>query len=194
MNKSVEEASRKMDAASKSGDPAAAAAAAGQAMGAVFGAGGKVEAVAFQELKALLPENIGNFNRTSATGEKTAMGGINVSKAEARYNDGSSASIDLTISDMGGVGLMVAGVAAWSLVEMDRESESGRERSGKLDGRAFHEQYDNRGRSGEYSLIVGQRFVVEARGRGVDRGTLKGTVTAVNLARLESMKDIGRAK
>ncbi len=192
MNKSVEEASKKMEAAGKSGDSAAAAAAAGQAMGAIFGAGGKVEAVGFQELKALLPENIGNFNRTSATGEKTAMGGMNISKAEAQYNDGSSASIELKISDMGGVGLMVAGVAAWSMVEMDSETEHGRERSGKLDGRPFHEQYDSRNRSGEFAVIVAQRFVVEARGRGVDLGIIKNTVAAVNLARLESMKDVGR--
>jgi hypothetical protein len=193
MNKSMEEASKRMEAASKSGDPAAATAAAGQAMGAIFGAGGKVETIAFQDLKAMLPDSIGGFSRTSATGEKNAMGGASMSSAEGRYQDGGQGSIELKIADMGGVGVLMAGAAAWSMMEMDRETESGRERAGKLDGRPFHEQYDNRGHSGEFSVIVGQRFLIEAKGRNVDMGTLKTTVNAVNLARLESMKDVGRS-
>ena len=192
MNKSVEAASKRMEEAAKSGDANATAAAAGQAMGAIFGAGGKVDTIAFQELKAMLPENIGGFSRTSTTGEKSAMGGASVSTAEARYQD-NQGSMELKVADMGGVGFLMAGMAAWSMMEMDRETESGRERSGKMDGRPFHEQYDNRNRSGEFALVVGQRFLVEAKGHNVDLGALKTAVGSVNIARLESMKDVGRS-
>jgi hypothetical protein len=192
MGKSVEEAAKRAEEASKSGDANAAAAAAGQVMGAVLGAGGKVDTIAFQELKAMLPESLGSLPRTSITGEKTAMGGASVSTAEGRYQD-NQASVELKVTDMGGVGFLMAGMAAWSMVEMDRETESGRERSGKADGRPFHEQYDNRSRSGEFDLVVGQRFLIEAKGRNVDLGTLKSAVGTINLARLESMKDVGRS-
>lgn len=192
MAKSMEEASKKMEAAQKSGDPAAAAAAAGQTMGALMAGGAKAEAVDFQTLKALLPESLGSFRRNSASGERTAMGGMNVSVAEGDYDDGGAGSIRLKITDLGGAGLMLAGVAAWSMVEIDRESDNTRERSGKLDGRPFHERFNNRDRSGEFALVVGQRFMVEAQGHQVDLGTLKGAVTAVNLAKLESMKDTGK--
>ena len=192
MGKSVEEAARRAEEASKSGDPAAAAAAAGQVMGAVLGAGGKVDTIPFQDLKSMLPESIGNLARTSITGEKTAMGGASVSTAEGRYQD-SQASVELKVTDMGGVGFLMAGMAAWSMVEMDRETESGRERSGKADGRPFHEQYDSRNRTGEFDLVVGQRFLIEAKGRNVDLGTLKSAVGTINIARLESMKDVGRS-
>jgi hypothetical protein len=140
----------------------------------------------------MLPESIGGLARVSATGEKNAMGGASMSSAEGRYQDGQG-SIELKIADMGGVGMLMAGAAAWSMMEMDRETESGRERAGKLDGRPFHEQYDNRNHAGEFALIIGQRFLIEAKGRNVDLGTLKASVNAVNLARLESMKDVGRS-
>jgi hypothetical protein len=186
----MEAASKKMEEAEKSGDPKAIASAAGDALGAALSGGRKVEPVDFRELKALLPEGVGGMRRAKASGESSGMGGLSVSTAEARY-DGGGKSMDLKIVDMGGAGLAAAGLAAWSMVEIDKETESGRERTGKLDGRPFHEQYDERNRSGEFALLVGQRFLVEARGSDVDLNTLKSLVGAVDLARLESMKDVG---
>jgi hypothetical protein len=189
--KQMEAASKKMEEAEKSGDPNAMAAAAGDALGAALSGGRKVEPVDFRELKALLPEGVGGMKRLQASGEKGGMGGLSVSTAEARYDDGGGRSVELKIVDMGGAGLATAGMAAWSMVEIDKETESGRERTGKLDGRPFHEQYDGRNRSGEFALLVGKRFLVEARGSDVDPETLKGAVTAVDLGKLESMKDAG---
>jgi F420-0:gamma-glutamyl ligase-like protein len=37
-------------------------------------------------------------------------------------------------------------------------------------------------------VVVAERFVVTAQGNGVDIGTLKSGVNAVNLAALESLK------
>lgn len=131
------------------------------------------------------------MNRTEASGEKGGMGGLNVSSAEARYQGDADASLELKVTDMGGAGLAAAGLAAWSMVEMDKETESGRERTGKLDGRPFHEKYNAQDRSGEFALVVAQRFLVEARGDQVELDTLKRSVAAVDLPKLEAMKDVG---
>ncbi len=194
MAKQMEAAGKKMEAAEKSGDQAAVAAAASEALGAALSGGRKVEAVDFRELKALLPDKVVGMKRTEAGGEKGGMGDLNVSTAEARYQGDPEGSLELKITDMGGAGLAAAGLAAWSMVEVDKETESGRERTGKLDGRPFHEEYNSRDRSGEFALVVAQRFLVEARGDAVELDTLKRAVTSVDLRKLEGMKDAGVGK
>jgi Yip1-like protein/zinc ribbon protein len=191
MAQKMEAAGKKMEAAEKSGDSAAAAAAAGEVLGTALSGGRKVEPVDFRELKALLPESIAGMKRSQATGEKSGMGGLTIATAEARYGEQGGRSVEIKVTDMGGAGLGMMGLAAWAMVEMDKETENGHEKTGKLDGRPFHEQYNDKTRSGEFSLVVAQRFLVEAKGGNVDLDTLKGGVTAVNLARLEAMKDVG---
>lgn len=194
MAKKMEEAGKKMEAAQKSGDSAAAAAAAGDVLGAALSGGRSAQTVDFRELKALLPAEIAGMARGEASGEKGGMGGLNVSSAEANYRAAGEGSVDLKLVDMGGAGLAAMGLAAWSMVEMDKETENGHERTGKLDGRPFHEQYDSKRRSGEFALLVGQRFLVEAQGHGVDAETLKQAVKAVDIGKLEAMKDSGVSK
>lgn len=193
MTQKMEQAGKKMEAAQKSGDPNAAAAAAGEMLGNVLSGGRKVDPVDFQQLKALLPETVSGLARTSASGEKTAMGPVSISHAEGSYGDGDR-HIRLKLTDMGGAGLAMSGLAAWSMVEMDKETQDGRERTGKVDGRAFHERYNQRSQSGEFDLVVAQRFLIEAEGDKVDLNALKSSVAGMDLARLESMKDVGAAK
>jgi hypothetical protein len=192
MTRKMEEASKRMEAAQKSGDSAAAAAAAGETLGALFSGGQKVDPADFRELKALLPDDVDGMKRGEAQGEKTGMGGLNLATAQARYSGGADASLQLKITDMGGAGLAMTGLAAWAMVEMDKETEDGHEKTGKIDGRPFHEKYSDKHRSGEFDLVVAQRFLVEAKGHNVDLNTLKSAVSAVNLSKLESMKDVGR--
>ncbi|MEO7008540.1 MAG: Yip1 family protein, partial [Caldimonas sp.] len=63
MSKKMEEAGRRMEAAQKSGDSAAAGKAMGEMMGAVTGA--SATPIAAQELKAMLPEALGDLKRES---------------------------------------------------------------------------------------------------------------------------------
>jgi len=43
-------------------------------------------------------------------------------------------------------------------------------------------------------VIVANRFLVEISGSGMDMPAMKKVVDSVNLAKLESMKDVGVAK
>src|SRR5690606_20255079 len=65
------------------------------AMGQMFGGGenGRVTAtVDFRALRDLLPEDLRGMERTDASGEKTGMGGFNISRAEGQYRDADDAS------------------------------------------------------------------------------------------------------
>jgi hypothetical protein len=84
--------------------------------------------------------------------------------------------------------------AMWMNLELDKETDHGYEKTGSAGGRRFHEKYDKNSKSGEFTVIVGNRFLVEVNGNGIDMPTMKKAVETINLAKLESMKDVGVAK
>ena len=192
MGQRAEEANKKMEAAKKSGDTNAQAAAAGQMIGAMLGGGDNVEALSPDALKVFVPETLGGLPRTSFTVQKQAPIGVQVSSAEANYasNAEGSPSYELTVSDMGGAkGLMA--LAGFANIEEDKQSNSGWEKTYHQNGRLIHERWDNAG-SAEYTIIVADRFIVAIKGQHVANvDALKSALGGVNLAGLEALKTQG---
>lgn len=188
----VAAANQQMQAAQKSGDVQAQGQAAGNVIAAVLGGGPGYEPVDQNILKGMLPDTVNGMPRKSFEASKGGMGGIQVSKAEAHYANDQGTGVDLTITDLGGT-KMLGVAAAWATVEEDKETDTGYEKTAKVDGRPTMEKFEKNGPRGEYSVLVGQRFVVEANGN-VDIDTVKQAVGAVDLAKLDSMKDEGAKK
>ena len=187
--KAAEDSNKKVEAAAKSGDPNAQAAAAIEGLGALLGGGKRVDPVDIEQLKPLVPDTFNGLPKTSSKAEKSGIAGLMVSKAEARYSDGADKSVTLEISDTGGVSGLMA-LAGWAGVEGVREDDDGAERTQKVDGRLVHEKSSKHG-TNEFAIVLGDRFVVSAKGNGVDLPALKGAVSALDLAKLESMKNLG---
>ena len=192
--KNLEQASKQMAEASKNaganlGD---AMAAMGAAVSGAANSGKKVETVDFKELKALLPESLSGMKRTEASGEKTAAMGMQISNAEGRYSADNGGSMTVKITDIGSMtGLAGMATYAWARVEVDRESDNGYEKTSTIGGYRSHEKYDKSNKSGEISVLVGDRFVVEVDGNNVDMDTIKGALSKVDLGKLNSMKGQG---
>jgi hypothetical protein len=198
--KQMEQAAKDMEAAAKKGGDGMADAMAKMGMavgGAVTGAaksmGTAVEPVDFRELKNLLPDGIGAMKRTASEGEKGGGFGFVVAHAEGRY-EGGGGSATVKITDPGNLSGMAAMAAMWMNLELDKETDNGYEKTGTANGRRFHEKYDKASKSGEYTVIVANRFIVEVDGRGIDMPTMKKALEQINLTKLESMKDVGVAK
>jgi hypothetical protein len=189
----LEESGKKMDAAQKSGDQKAQAAAAVETLGTLFGGGKRVDPVAIDQLKVFVPDNFAGLPKTASSAEKNGIAGLMVSKAEARYGDGASKHVTLDISDTGGVsGLM--GLATWVGVEGEKEDESGTEKTQKIGGRIVHEKTSKTGGTNEFGLVLGERFIVSAKGNGVSVDELKAAISGLDLAKLESLKNVGVQK
>jgi len=199
--KAAEETAKQMEAASKQMQEAAktgtanigdAMAAMGAAVSGAANSGKKVETVDYKELKALLPESLPGMKRTDASGEKTSAMGMQISHAEGRYrsDEGSSATIKITdIGSMTGLAGMTA--YAWARVDVDRESDTGYEKTATFNGYKSREKYDNQSKSGEVSVLVGDRFVVEVDGNNLDMDAIKSTLGKVDLGKLNGMKGQG---
>jgi hypothetical protein len=192
--KNMEQASKQMAEATKNaganmGD---AMAAMGAAVSGAANGSKKVETVDYKELKALLPESLPGMKRTDASGEKTAAMGMQVSNAEGRYSGDNGSYMTIKITDIGSMtGLAGMAAYAWARVTVDRESDSGYEKTSTIGGYRSHEKYNNPSKSGEVSVLVGDRFVVEVDGNNVDMNAIKNAVGKVDLGKLNSMKGQG---
>jgi Yip1 domain len=193
LGKKLEESNRKQEAAQARGDSAGAAAAAVEGLGTLLGGGRRVEPISIGDLKPFVPDSFAGLPKTSSNAEKTGLAGFTVSKAEARYGDGAQKSVTLEISDTGGVSGLL-GLAGWIGIQGEKEDDYGSERTEKVGGRLVHEKISKRGGSNEFGLVLGDRFIVSATGSGVSADQLKAAVAGLDLARLESMKDVGVQK
>lgn len=160
------------------------------ALGQIMQGGGTNAAAAvvdFRELKALLPAEVPGFKRTSAAGEKSSAMGMTISFSEGRYEAGEG-SIEIKMSDYGGTGFATMMAAGWSMQEIDRETETGFERTTTIAGHKAKEQFDTSTQSGSTEILVAGRFLVEVSGNGVTAEAVKAAVEKIDLAKLAALK------
>ena len=196
--KQLEEASKKMEEAGKKMEEAAKQGGAGMGeamkkMGEAFGAatGKKVTPVDFRELKALLPEVLPGMKRTRAEGERAAAMGLNISKAEGEYEKEGS-NIRISLMDMGTLsGMAAMATVGWALAEIDKETETGYEKTSTYQGYKSHEEYNRSSKDGEVTVLVADRFVVEVRGNNLPMEAIMAALGTVDLTKLAAMKAKG---
>ena len=192
-SKKLEDSTKKVEAAGKAGDPNAQAAAAIESLGTLLGGGKRVDPVGIAELKPLVPETFAGLPKTASNAEKSGIAGLMVSQAEATYTDGADKHVTLEIADTGGVSGLTA-LAGWAGVEGEQEDDSGAEKTHKVDGRLIHEKSAKNGGTNEFAVVLADRFVVTAKGRGVTLDALKEAVSGLDLAKLEGLKNVGVSK
>jgi hypothetical protein len=162
-------------------------------MGEQLKGGKNVQTVDFRELKALLPESLPGMKRTNASGEKTSAFGMNVSQSKGDYSteDGSK-RIDITLTDIGSMtGLAGMAVFGWYYADLDRETDTGYEKTTNFNGYKAYEEYNNQNKNGKIQVLVGDRFWIEADGDGVSMDEIKNALGNINFGKLESMKNFG---
>ena len=193
LGRKLEESGAKMEQAQKSGDSAAETAAAFEGLGALLGGGKRVDPVSIDQLKPLVPEQFAGLPRQSSNAERNGIAGIMVAKAEADYSDGAGRSATLEIIDSGGATGML-GMASWAALQGERENDQVSERTERVGGRLVHQKRSKTGDNHEYNIVIGDRFIVTAKGDGIEFDALRNAVSALDLQKLEAMKSVGVAK
>jgi hypothetical protein len=187
--KRVEDASKKMEAAQKSGDQQAQADAMKSMMGATLG-GGDIEALAPDRLKPFLPDSLGGMTRSTFSTQRNSAMGMQMTEAKATYMSDDGRSWDLQIMDTGTAKGLLA-LAGWAGIEGENETATGYEKTYHEDGRLIHEQWDRSTSRGEYGIVLGERFTVKVEGQADSIDDLKAALTDLDLDALEAMKGEG---
>jgi len=184
----MEEAGKRMDEAQKSGDPKKQMEAALGTLGTALSGGKGVEPVQLDALKPFAPEKFAGLPRTDMRANRSGVAGLMAAKVESDYGEGDK-RVQLEIVDTGGAAGLTA-LAGWAAIGAISESENAdRVERMRRDGkRLVREEISKRGGTHTYSVILADRFVVTAEGRGVDIGTLKSAVASLDLAKIETLK------
>ncbi len=135
-----------------------------------------VEALSGSTLKELLPAELPGMKRTSASGERNQMMGVDVSTAEGRYEatDGQGASVQIRITDIGSVAAPTRmGMTSWATMQYNSETDTGYQKTITFNGYKAVEQYRTQAKSGTIHIWVADRFIVEIDGEQVSMDTLK---------------------
>ena len=152
------------------------------------------EPVNHRVLLEMLPEEAAGRPRTETEGQSTNMGGaFAVSTREATYqSEGAPGRIEISINDLGAPPSAAMFGAGWAMIDMDKETSTGYERTITYQGHRGYRKYDSERRNGELSALVAGRYIVQVEGRDVDDDELEAALQAVDTRRLAGRKDEGR--
>ncbi len=149
---------------------------------------GPKETVDPKLLKELLPSDADGLKRREASSEKNAVMGFGISVAKASYRDDNGQDIDVNISDVAGMGVALMGMAAWSMASIDKETETGYEKTIEYKGHKAFEKYDTQSKHGEIAVIVANRYIVQVEGNSVDMDKIKSVMDDIDLDKLADIK------
>jgi Yip1-like protein len=186
--KKMEQAGKRMEDAQKSGDPKKQMEAALGTLGTALSGGKGVEPVQLDVLKPFAPEKFAGLPRTGMRADRSGVAGLMAAKVESIYGEGDR-RVELEIVDTGGAAGLTS-LAAWAALGVTSESETSDrvERMRREGSRLVREEISKRGGTNTYSVILADRYVVTAEGRGVDVAALKSAVGSLELNKLEALK------
>lgn len=142
--------------------------------------------VDFELLKGLLPEMSG-WTRTRPRGEQMTRP-FAISNAKAHYAMGES-TMDIEITDSALNQMILAPFAMFMASGYEERSDDGYKKAATIAGSPGFESWEKDKNRGEVTVIVANRFVVQATGRRVASvGSVKMAVEAVDLVKLATLK------
>lgn len=151
-----------------------------------------VQSVEAATLEAMLPAAAAGIAQSSATSQRNPMSDeFTITVAEAAY-EADDRRITVKITDFGGAvgpGGMLPGYA-WLLMDVNRESDRGYERTTEYRGFPAREKLERGGITrATMDVVVGQRFGLHVEGQGVSMDAVRETLAGIDVQALEALKD-----
>jgi Yip1 domain/zinc-ribbon domain len=156
------------------------------ALGQIITGGANVQPVDFHKLKEMLPESVAGMKRNDSAAESTEAMGIKGASATAHYSNDAGGRVTVEIVDLGSLSGL-AGMATRFDPNIQKETDTGYERTTKVNGQLLHERYDRQSKSGEASILTGDRFSITVSGSGVDADVLVSTLKTIDIGQLAKL-------
>ncbi len=189
IGKNMQEAGEAMERADPGNDAQAPAKAMQAMMGALGGSkdGTPVQSLTSAELKAFLPESLGDLNRANLSSSRQGNMGVQVTKASADYaNADDNQRIHIELTDAPAIGGMMSMAGAFG-GESESESSQGYEKTYVSDGQRIHEKWNSKNQRGEFGIMLANRFQIRAKGNVQSMDQLKQIVGRLDLAGMQRL-------
>ena len=148
-------------------------------------------AVSLNQLKALLPKRSNGLKAVDTSAESSRLGNLQISSATTHFRAVSGwPTLQLSITDYAGASGMLALIG---LVQTEQQTAHGYQKTFRVKNRPAKEQWNRQTQRGSFGLVVGGRFLVEAKGHAKTITTLRNAVLSVNLKKLQAMRTEGTA-
>ena len=152
----------------------------------------KVAPVDYKKLKEVMPAELHGIKRSSNEGQRTALGDFAMSQATAEYQKADAGENDpritIELTDYSGATGMAEGLTAWSKLEIDKDSDSGFERTTKIKNCPAMETYQNDGKSGEIQVWVGGHFLLNVKTTNLSADDFKKLADSLPIEKIAALK------
>jgi len=185
-SKQMEAASEKMESAQQSGDSQDQQEAMQNMVGTLLGGNASIKAVSPDKLDDFLPETLLGMDRSDFSAERNQAMGVQVTQAQARYSDGRQ-QLQVEIIDMAGAKGVLA-LAGFAALGNESKTDNGYEKTYSDAGRIVNEKWNEADGHGEYSIVIGQRFVIKVTGQADSITALRTLANTLDSEALEAIQ------
>ena len=142
----------------------------------------------FRKIKEFMPAEVAGVKRSKNEGEKIALGEFVMSQATAEYAKAEAGEndprVELQIMDYASSPEMGAAMTAWQTIEIDKESDSGHERTLKVKEQPAYETYQKEGKSGQVQIWIEKRFYMNVQTTNLSAEDVKKLVESLPIDKL----------
>lgn len=178
----VEEATRRMEAASKSGDAQEAVRSVQDMMGAAMGGQGARAPIATDDLRGFVPQELAGLPRTSFEAQSGGAMGMQLSSVSADYSKDQQ-RLKMEIQDLGASPVLVMGMAAWTMTTLDKETQTQVDRIYSKGGVAYKESYRKDVSRSEMAVLLPNKVLLTIGGN-VAMDDLRGMLAQIDVGQL----------
>jgi hypothetical protein len=136
------------------------------------------------DLVQQMPLSLPGFRRTRLTTSDNSAG-LGLGGVTGDYASGEN-TITLSVSDMGIAGEMAALTGALG-VRRTEENPDGYNKLDSTDGQLTMEDFNPDMRTGSYAVLVADRVLIKAEGRGVNMEQLRAAVATIDRSKIEAL-------
>jgi hypothetical protein len=151
----------------------------------------KADSVDFRKLKEVMPAELAGMKRTECSGEKTKAGTMSISQATAQFKKGDADDAphaEVQIIDYSSLEMAQGLSAAWTAIEIDKESDTGFEKTIKVAGNPGFETWTKEGKHAQVQLLVGKRFIVSVQTYNIPAEQVLKTIESLPLDKIAALK------
>ena len=178
----VEEATRRMEAASKSGDAQEAVRSVQDMMGAAMGGQGARAPIATDDLRGFVPQELAGLPRTSFEAQSGGAMGMQLSSVTAGYTQDRQ-RLKVEIQDLGASPMLVMGTVGWAMGTLDKETQTQVDRVYTQSGVTFKESYRKDGSRSEIAMLLPIKVLLSVGGN-LPMDDLRGVLAQIDVERL----------